>query len=168
MLNQTTFSITELAREFAVTTRTIRFYEDQSLLQPARRGTTRIYSKGDRTRLKLVLRGRRIGWSVAEIREVIALYDDPGGERKQLETMIGKLQDNRDTLLQQQEDIHLALADLQRLEQNCFSQLDALAEDHSATNTPGSARVDTLALGHDGMNHDGMNHDRMSHNGKRA
>jgi len=121
-----TYSITALAREFDITTRTIRFYEDKNLLQPQRRGTTRIYSKGDRTRLKLVLRGRRLGWPLNEIRDMISMYDHRGGERKQLDAMIQKLQQNRAVLVRQREDIDLSLAELNELEQNCIQQLDDL------------------------------------------
>jgi len=127
-----TYSITVLAKEFGVTTRTIRFYEDEGLLTPARRGTTRVYSKGDRTRLKLVLRGRRLGWSLGEIREVIGMYDHPGGEQKQLQTMISKLHESRETLLKQQEDIQHALDDLARLERNCLTKMQSL-DDNTAT-----------------------------------
>lgn len=129
MSTHTEYSIRDLASEFKITTRTIRFYEDQQLLHPQRRGTARVYSKGDRTRLKLVLRGRRLGWSLGEIREVIGMYDQAGGERKQLQTMLDKLKINRQALLDQQEDIRLSLEDLARLEQNCLDKLDALAED---------------------------------------
>jgi len=115
-----------------VTTRTIRFYEDKGLLTPARRGTTRVYSKGDRTRLKLVLRGRRLGWSLDEIHEVIGMYDHPGGEQKQLQIMIAKLRESRKNLLKQQEDIQHALEDLARLERNCQTQMQSLEE----TTTP--------------------------------
>jgi len=121
-----TYSITELAREFNITTRTIRFYEDKGLLTPRRRGTTRIYSKGDRTRLKLVLRGRRLGWPLNEIREMISMYDLSGGEHKQLDAMIQKLRQNRATLVKQREDIELSLAELDELEQNCLQQLKAI------------------------------------------
>lgn len=127
MSNNTQYTIRELASEFGITTRTIRFYEDQKLLHPTRRGTTRVYSKGDRTRLKLVLRGRRLGWSLGEIRDVISMYDEAGGERKQLQIMLEKLTLNRESLLKQQEDIRLSLQDLERLERNCLAKLDALA-----------------------------------------
>lgn len=124
---RSTYTITELAREFDITTRTIRFYEDQGLLQPARRGTARIYAKGDRTRLKLVLRGRRLGWPLTEIREMIRMYDHNGGEYKQLDAMISKLHANRAILLNQQQDILQSLSELDNLEANCRAQLAALA-----------------------------------------
>ena len=117
------FSITELAREMDITTRTIRFYEDKGLLRPTRRGTQRIYSKVDRTRLKLVLRGKRLGWPLDDIREMIELYDTPGGERKQLEVMLERIAQSRMTLLQQREDIELALREFEEIEKRCQQQL---------------------------------------------
>ena len=74
------FSIGLLAREFDVTTRTIRFYEDQGLLSPRRRGQTRLFDQRDRTRLKLILRGKRLGFSLSEINEIVDMYDAPPGE----------------------------------------------------------------------------------------
>lgn len=81
-----TYSISELAREFDVTTRSIRFYEDQGLLNPARQGQTRIYSRQDRVRLKLTLRGKRLGFSLADIRDLFDLYDADKSSRTQLQT----------------------------------------------------------------------------------
>ncbi len=117
------FSIAELAQEMDITTRTIRFYEDKGLLRPARRGQQRIYSRADRTRLKLVLRGKRLGWPLDDIREMIELYDTPDGERKQLEVMLRKLSHSRSVLQQQREDIELALRELEEIEERCHRQL---------------------------------------------
>jgi len=117
------FSITDLAQELDITTRTIRFYEDRGLLHPARRGQQRIYSKADRTRLKLVLRGKRLGWPLDDIREMIELYDTPDGERKQLEVMIEKIKQSRTTLLQQRDDIELALREFDEIETRCRKRL---------------------------------------------
>jgi DNA-binding transcriptional MerR regulator len=117
------FSITDLAQELDITTRTIRFYEDRGLLRPARRGQQRIYSKADRTRLKLVLRGKRLGWPLDDIREMIELYDAPDGEKKQLEVMINKIEQSRSTLLQQRDDIELALREFDEIEARCLKQL---------------------------------------------
>ncbi len=122
-----TYTITDLAREFDITTRTIRFYEDKQLLKPTRRGTTRVYDKGDRTRLKLVLRGRRLGWPLNEIRDMIDMYDHSGGELKQLQAMVTRLQQNRETLLAQRNDIEQSLQELDALEDNCLAKLGALA-----------------------------------------
>lgn len=115
----TVFSITELAHEMDVTTRTIRFYEDKGLLNPARRGSQRVYSRADRTRLKLVLRGKRLGWPLDDIREMIELYDTPDGERRQLEVMLAKIENSRSTLLQQRNDIELALSEFEEIEARC-------------------------------------------------
>jgi DNA-binding transcriptional MerR regulator len=121
------FSITDLAQEMDITTRTIRFYEDRGLLRPARRGQQRVYSRADRTRLKLVLRGKRLGWPLDDIREMIELYDLPDGERKQLSVMLERIRQSRHTLLQQQEDIELALREFDEIESRCKQQL-ALAD----------------------------------------
>ena len=117
------FTITDLALELDITTRTIRFYEDRGLLRPARRGQQRIYSKADRTRLKLVLRGKRLGWPLDDIREMIELYDKPDGEKKQLEVMINKIAQSRTILLQQRDDIELALREFDEIEGRCVKQL---------------------------------------------
>ncbi|MGQ7843503.1 MerR family transcriptional regulator [Granulosicoccus sp. 3-233] len=117
------FSIAELAQEMDITTRTIRFYEDKGLLRPARRGQQRVYSRADRTRLKLVLRGKRLGWPLDDIREMIELYDTPDGERRQLEVMLRKLSHSRSVLQQQREDIDLALRELEEIEERCQLQL---------------------------------------------
>ena len=120
------FSISELAREFDITTRSIRFYEDQGLLNPAREGQTRIYSKQDRVRLKLTLRGKRLGFSLAEIRELFDLYDADKSSRTQLQTMLGLVTDKRETLQQQMEDIRMVLLELDAAEQRCQQALAQL------------------------------------------
>ncbi|WP_139411733.1 MerR family transcriptional regulator [Aeromonas veronii] len=120
------FSISELAREFDITTRSIRFYEDQGLLNPAREGQTRIYSKQDRVRLKLTLRGKRLGFSLAEIRELFDLYDADKSSRTQLQTMVGLVEEKRETLQQQMEDIRMVLLELDAAEQRCQQALRQL------------------------------------------
>ncbi|MGL5339044.1 MAG: MerR family transcriptional regulator [Aeromonas veronii] len=120
------FSISELAREFDITTRSIRFYEDQGLLNPAREGQTRIYSKQDRVRLKLTLRGKRLGFSLAEIRELFELYDADKSSRTQLQTMLGLVEEKRETLQQQMEDIRMVLLELDAAEQRCQQALSQL------------------------------------------
>ena len=120
------FSISELAREFDITTRSIRFYEDQGLLNPAREGQTRIYSKQDRVRLKLTLRGKRLGFSLAEIRELFDLYDADKSSRTQLQTMLGLVEEKRETLQQQVEDIRMVLLELNAAEQRCQQALSQL------------------------------------------
>lgn len=120
------FSISELAREFDITTRSIRFYEDQGLLNPAREGQTRIYSKQDRVRLKLTLRGKRLGFSLADIRELFDLYDADKSSRTQLQTMLGLVEEKRETLQQQMEDIRMVLLELDAAEQRCQQALSQL------------------------------------------
>lgn len=124
--NPTEFSIGDLAREFDLTTRTIRYYEDKMLLQPERRGQQRVYSRADRTRLKLILRGKRLGWNLDEIFEVIQLYTSPDGENLQLQLMVSKIKNSRISLLDQQEDIKIALQDLDEIEQRCQQKLEQL------------------------------------------
>jgi DNA-binding transcriptional MerR regulator len=120
------FSITDLAREFDVTTRTIRFYEDEGLIAPARRGQTRIFSARDRVRLKLILRGKRLGFSLEEIREIIDLYDAEPGEEGQLRHFLAKIGGRRAALEQQRADIAETLGELAEVEARCLAQLKSL------------------------------------------
>lgn len=128
-----TYSISELAREFDVTTRSIRFYEDQGLLNPARQGQTRIYSKQDKVRLKLTLRGKRLGFSLADIRDLFDLYDADKSSRTQLQTMLGLVADKRETLQQQLEDIKMVLLELDAAEQRCQQALAQLQRNTGET-----------------------------------
>lgn len=121
-----TWSISDLAREFDVTPRAIRFYEDQGLITPGRRGQTRVYSARDRTRLKLILRGKRLGFSLGEVAEIIDLYDTDPGEVAQLEHFLGKIRERQQILRQQQEDIEVTLAELKAVELNCRTRLKSL------------------------------------------
>ena len=107
------YSISELAREFEVTPRAIRFYEDQGLLAPRREGQRRIYTPRDRTRLKLTLRGKRLGLTLAEIRELIDMYEPGRDDRAQLERFRQVLEAHRKSLLQQRADIEAQLAEIQ-------------------------------------------------------
>ena len=118
------YSIGDLSREFGVTTRTIRFYEDQGLLSPTRDGQNRIYEVGDRVRLKLVLRGKRLGFSLKEIKKLIELYDAPEGEGGQLRSFIEKIRARRSELLGQKDDIEHVLDELDVLELRCNSLLE--------------------------------------------
>ncbi len=119
------YSIGDLSREFGVTTRTIRFYEDQGLLSPTRNGQNRIYQARDRVRLKLILRGKRLGFSLKEINKLIALYDAPEGEAGQLRSFIEKIRARRAELLLQQDDIAHVLEELDTLEGRCAHLLEA-------------------------------------------
>ncbi|MDP2697319.1 MerR family DNA-binding transcriptional regulator [Thalassospira sp.] len=117
------FSITDLAREFDVTTRTIRFYEDQGLIAPERQGQTRIYGQRDRVRLRLIMRGKRLGFSLGEIRDLLDLYETDRSEITQLTILIRKIDERRDALRKQRHDIDATLDELDRLEENCQQEL---------------------------------------------
>jgi DNA-binding transcriptional MerR regulator len=121
-----TWTIGELAAEFDTTLRTIRFYEDRGLLTPERAGTTRVFHDRDRVRLQLILRGKRLGFTLAEIAHVIGMYDETPGERGQLEFLIADIGRRRDALLEKRHDLDEALAELTALEQRCRSDLDLL------------------------------------------
>ena len=117
------FSISELAREFAITPRAIRFYEAEGLLAPRRDGQRRIYTPRDRTRLKLTLRGKRLGLTLSEIRELIDMYEPGRDERPQLERFLAVLESHRASLLQQRGDIEAQLAEIQSFEKKVKRQL---------------------------------------------
>ena len=114
-----THTITELAKEFGITTRTIRHYEDEGLLSPRREGQNRLFSHRDRVRLKLALRGKRLGFSLAEIRELFDLYDLARDEKRQLEQFLTKLEKRRALLEQQREDIEVMLNEITFFESQC-------------------------------------------------
>ena len=117
------YSISDLSREFDVTPRAIRFYEDQGLLAPRRDGQRRIYTGRDRTRLKLTLRGKRLGLTLSEIRELIDMYEPGRDERPQLERFREVLETHRQSLLQQRADIEAQLSELQAFEKRVKKQL---------------------------------------------
>lgn len=119
----TTYGIAELAREFDVTTRTIRFYEAEGLIAPARHGQRRIFSARDRVRLRLILRGKRLGFSLGEIREIIDLYDRAPGETGQLRFFLSKIRERRALLERQRADIAATLRELAEVEARCQAQL---------------------------------------------
>ena len=114
-----TYTISDLAREFGITTRTLRHYEDQGLVTPVRDGVTRIYSHRDRVRLKLALRGKRLGFSLSELRELFELYDLANDERRQLEEFAVKLERRRTQLEQQREDVKVMLNEIQFFATQC-------------------------------------------------
>src|SRR5256885_4982843 len=122
-MERSEFSISELAREFDVTPRAIRFYEDQGLLAPRRDGQRRIYTPRDRTRLKLTLRGKRLGLTLSEIRELIDMYEPGRDERPQLERFLAVLEEHKAGLLQQRADIEAQLSELQAFERKVKKQL---------------------------------------------
>lgn len=120
------FSISELAREFEVTTRAIRFYEDEKLLRPGRNGRQRVYSARDRVRLKLILRGKRLGFSLNEVREIIDMYDLDSGEAGQLRYFLEQINHRRKSLQQQRDDIDLTLKELDLIESQCQQRLTSI------------------------------------------
>lgn len=109
-----TYSISELAREFGVTARALRFYEDKDLLHPARDGMTRVYTYRDRARLQLIVRGKRVGLALADIREILDLYDIGDNQRAQLRATLEKFRKKTVELEMQREDIETALQELNR------------------------------------------------------
>ncbi len=118
-MSSPTYSISDLARELDITPRAIRFYEEQGMLSPERRGLERIYSGRDKVTLKLILRGKRIGFSLAECKELIELYDPASGNRKQLETFVQKIAERRVQLEQQLLDIQQMQLELDTAEERC-------------------------------------------------
>jgi DNA-binding transcriptional MerR regulator len=120
-----TYTISDLAREFALTTRAIRFYEDCGLLTPVRAKRTRIYGERERVRLKLILRGKRLGLALAEIGELLDLYEVRRNERAQLTAFLALLAERRMRLLQQREDIEIVLAEIDGIERDCRRRLKA-------------------------------------------
>ena len=122
-----TYTITELAREFDITPRAIRFYEDQGLINPKREGAggrTRVYSARERTRLKLTLRGKRLGLSLGEIKEILDLYESPRDTVPQLERFLASLAQHRAVLTQQLEDLNAQLAEIDQHERQCRRLLE--------------------------------------------
>ncbi|HEX4986925.1 MAG TPA: MerR family DNA-binding transcriptional regulator [Burkholderiales bacterium] len=121
---EATYSITDLAREFGLTTRAIRFYEDHGLLAPKRAGRMRVYGPRDRVRLKLTVRGKRLGLSLTEIRELIDMYDTTGDDHDQLGRFLEVLHKRRAILEQQREDIEEVLGEIAAFEQQCRQLLE--------------------------------------------
>jgi DNA-binding transcriptional MerR regulator len=122
-MERTEYSISELAREFDVTPRAIRFYEDQGLLAPKREGQRRIYTPRDRTRLKLTLRGKRLGLTLSEIRELIDMYEPGRDERPQLKRFLAVLESHKAGLLQQRADLEAQLGELVAFEKKVRKRL---------------------------------------------
>jgi len=125
-MDKTTFSIRDLAKEFGITTRAIRFYEDKGLIAPRRQGARRVFSVRDRARLKLILRGKRLGFTLGEIRELFQLYDSVQGEAAQLRQALHIQAQKREKLLQQRRDLEATLTELDRFEGHCRDLLDRL------------------------------------------
>lgn len=119
----TTFTISDLAREFAITPRTIRFWEDQGILAPQREGSKRVFTRRDRARLKMALRGKRLGLSLAEIKDLIGMYASTEDETPQLVECLRVMAKRREALEQQREDIEAMLAEISLFEQQCQQEL---------------------------------------------
>jgi len=120
------YSISDLSKEFDITTRSIRFYEDQKLLAPTRKGQTRIYNQKDKVRLKLILRGKRLGFSLAETGRIFKLYDLDDTSASQLQLMIDLTSEKKAILKQQLDDINVVLIELDDLGSNCKKTLAQL------------------------------------------
>ncbi len=123
MSQPATFSISDLAREFAITPRTIRFWEDQGILAPQREGQKRIFTRRDRARLKMALRGKRLGLSLAEIKDLIGMYNSTEDETPQLLECLRIIEKRRAALEQQREDIEAVLAEIGQFELQCQQEL---------------------------------------------
>lgn len=132
MSKEVTYTIGELASEFDVTSRALRLYEESELLAPKREGTKRIYAERDRVRLRLILRAKRLGWSLAEVKEIFDLYDSSHGKEAQLVLLLEKLEERRKYLEMQQKDIENSLEDLENIAANARQ---ALAEIRAEQNS---------------------------------
>lgn len=117
------YTITELTREFDVSTRTLRFYEDEGLIAPLRRGRTRLFRQSDRHLIRQIMRGKRLGFSISEIREIIQIYKEPPGEIGQLKLMIRRIEEKREDLRQKRRDLEETLSELDQAEETCVERL---------------------------------------------
>jgi DNA-binding transcriptional MerR regulator len=124
-----TWTIGQIAKEFEVTHRTIRHYEELGLICPERRGTVRVYHRRDRTRLNLILRGKRLGFPLEEIRTIINLYDEPRGQASQLSYVLSQISDRHADLERRRRDIEDALKELDEFERRCQADLSVLGRD---------------------------------------
>ena len=131
-----TYGIAELAREFEVTPRTIRFYEAEGLLAPLRNGQRRVYRPRDRTRLRLILRGRRLGFRLADVREIVELYDAPSGEAGQLAHLLDKIAVRQVELDAKRRDIEASLDDLDGVAATCRARLVELDDPGKSPRRP--------------------------------
>ncbi len=121
-----TWTITELAGEYAVTLRTLRHYEEVGLLSPERRGTARVFHQRDRIRLELILRGKRLGFTLPEIATIVNMYDEQPGEAGQLEYLLDQIEVRRAELAQRRRDIEDTLTELDEVERRCREDLSRL------------------------------------------
>ena len=133
-----TYSISDLAQEFDITTRTIRFYEEKGLLKPNRNGNNRLYTVADKVKLKLILRGKRLGFTLTESRDIIEMYDPGHGNIEQLQKMIGVIRDKRNHLEQQLHDLEGMMLDLRDSEEKCLQALAEQSPDAPAKSKTGT------------------------------
>ncbi|MGN6612414.1 MAG: MerR family transcriptional regulator [Angustibacter sp.] len=138
-----TWTIAQIAEELGITHRTVRYYEDLGLISPERRGTVRVFHPRDRIRLQLVLRGKRLGFPLEEIRTIVDMYDEQPGEAGQLRYLLGQIDDRRAELEQRKRDVEAALTELDDLERRCHDDLTALAEGGPASPTDAGTDADT-------------------------
>ena len=136
MKENQTYSISELSQEFDITTRTVRFYEEKGLLAPKREGNARIYSSADRITLKLILRGKRLGFTLDESRDIISMYNPTQDNMSQLQSLIKKIREKRTQLTQQLHDIELMMHDLRDSEEKCLVAMANSNEIPSAMSKP--------------------------------
>jgi DNA-binding transcriptional MerR regulator len=134
-----TWTIAEVADEFSITHRTVRHYEELNLISPERRGTARVYHRRERTRLNLILRGKRLGFPLEEIRRIIDLYDEPTGQASQLRYVLDQIHDRRGRLERRRRDIEDALHELDEFERRCQSDLSQMGDLDPPGQQPGSA-----------------------------
>ena len=127
MARERTWTIAEVAEDLGVTHRTIRYYEDLGLVTPERKGTVRVFHARDRIRLRLILRGRRLGFPLEEIRRIVDMYDQQPGEVGQLRYLLDQIDDRRGELTERLRDVQAALAELDDLERRCREDLDRLS-----------------------------------------
>ena len=118
-----TYTISDLAQEFDITTRTIRFYEERGYINPKRNGTQRVYDSADRTSLRLILRGKRLGLSLEETADMIRMYNEPGGNRKQLKKFITRIGEKRAEMERKRMDLEKMLSELRRVEERARATL---------------------------------------------
>jgi DNA-binding transcriptional MerR regulator len=144
-----TWTITELGEEYAVTLRTLRHYEEVGLLFPERRGTARVFHQRDRIRLELILRGKRLGFTLPQIATIVNMYDEQPGEQGQLEYLLEQIEVRRAELAQRRRDIEDTLAELDRVEHRCREDLTRLAARPAARHpaSPGPRRREALDSG---------------------
>lgn len=128
MSSTTIYTISDLAKHFDITTRAIRFYESEGLLSPKRENNRRVYNEKDRIRLKLILRGKRLGFTLSEIKTTMDLYDNQPNEIAQLKYVLRVIENHRKTLEQKQNDINSTLADMDAMTEKLMAALNTLAE----------------------------------------